>query len=131
MTEEAFRRAVAEDRFLEWATFNGGLYGTPRTSTSGEGDLLLEIDAQGARSIKEIDPSSLIILLRPPSLEELVHRMSIRGDDAEHIERRVQLAKEEMELASGFSDHVVVNDDLDLTVSTVKSIILESRKARS
>lgn len=128
-----FRMLVAQDAFLEWAEVHGRLYGTSRAELDrarAQGkDLVLDIDVQGAAQIVKAHPSALTIFLRPPSLQVLTDRLRQRATDSEEVvATRIRNATGEIERASEFR-HVVVNDDLDTTVNTVKQII-EAERAR-
>lgn len=102
---------------LEWAVVHGqNSYGTPRKTVvdaAAEGKfVLLEIDLQGARQIKETMPDARFVFLAPPSWDELVHRLVGRGtESAEEQQRRLETAKLELAAESEF-DVVIVNDDV-------------------
>jgi len=112
-----FERMVAAREFLEWAEFAGNLYGTPRTSVEarlGAGfPVLLKIDLQGARQVKEAMREALLVFLAPPSVAELERRLIGRGtEDADTIRRRLDHAHEELAAESEF--HVtIVNDSVE------------------
>lgn len=126
-----FQRMVEQDEFLEWAEVLGNRYGTVRRSLDllkSEGvDLILDIDTQGAkRVVEKIEPTILIYIL-PPSLESLRERLTKRGlDPPEMIAFRLANAKKDMEEAHRY-DYVVVNDQIDETVQTLKAIIIAER----
>jgi guanylate kinase len=108
-----FERRVAAGEFLEWAEFDDNLYGTPLAPvvarlTFGE-SVLLEIDLQGARQVRERMPEARFVFLAPPSWEELVRRLVGRGteDEAER-ERRLDTARAELAAETEF-DATVVN----------------------
>lgn len=123
----AFDRLVEEGAFLEWAEVFGHRYGTPageveRLRAEGR-DVLLEVDVQGARSVRERAPDALLIFLHPPSEEELARRLQARGTETgEALERRLAEARVEMAQADRF-DHVVVNDRVDRAVGELLAII--------
>ncbi len=129
VTRQQFEDAIVDDKFLEWAEFLGNLYGTPKPESDVHTDLLLEIDIQGAKQVREKDPNAVIILLIAPSSEEQRHRMELRGDNAETIAERVSVGQNEVAEALKFADKVVVNDDLDRAVSEISSIINSLRSA--
>jgi guanylate kinase len=110
--------------FLEWNELptNGQLYGTPMPP-SGDGDLLLEIELNGARQVKERHPDAVLIFVLPPSEAELEARLRGRGDDAESVERRLRLGADEIRTGPALADHVVVNDDVDRAATEVADII--------
>ena len=130
--DAGFDRMVGDDEMLEWAeVFHGHRYGTPagpveRHREAGR-DVLLEIDVEGARWVRERAPDAVMILLEPPSRDELERRLRSRGTETDAgIDER--LAKADWELAQAdLFDHVVVNDDVDQASSQVAAIIEASR----
>ena len=131
MSREEFARGIEEDGFLEWAEVYGNWYGTPRQYVeeminSGR-DVVLEIDIQGARQIKQRYPEGIFVFVVPPTMEELARRLTGRGTDPpEEIARRLSQAAEEMECAHEY-DYVIVNDEVEKAVATLKSIIEAER----
>lgn len=127
VSAEEFERLVEEGAFLEWAEVFGERYGTPlaevdRARAAGR-DVLLEVDVQGARSVKVRVPDAVLVFLRPPSEEELARRLRRRGTEGDReLEWRLEEARREMGEA-GWFDHVVVNDDVDRAVAEVLAII--------
>lgn len=116
LDDEAFDHLVATDGLLEWASYAGNRYGTPRAPVDeqlAQGlPALLEIEMQGARQVRASAPDARLVFLAPPSFEELASRLTGRGSEpAEVIERRLTIARAEM-AAVGDYDVVVVNDDL-------------------
>jgi guanylate kinase len=112
-----FRRMVDTGRLLEWAEFAGNLYGTPREQVEGliaQGfPVLLKIDIQGARQVRQAMPHAQLVFLAPPSFEELARRLIGRGtEDQDTIKRRLAHAEEEMKAAIEF-DRIVVNDSVE------------------
>lgn len=129
-SRDDFVAAVQGGAFLETNEFagNGELYGTPWPDPpSPELDVLLEIDLNGARQVKQRMPEAIAILIVPPSLDELERRLRGRGDDDDHVARRLALAEYEEAAGREIADHVVLNDDLDRAVGEVARI-LESRR---
>ncbi|MGZ8660892.1 MAG: guanylate kinase [Actinomycetota bacterium] len=130
-----FSRMVEAGELLEWAEVFGNRYGTPRAYADAEldagHDVILEIDVQGAQQVRDQAPDALLILLEPPTLEELASRLRGRGTESE--ERiATRLEKADWELAQrGSFDHVVVNDDLEHASSQVAAIIDGSRAESS
>ncbi|MCR4419975.1 MAG: guanylate kinase [Clostridia bacterium] len=131
VSEEEFLRFRAENRLLEWARIHDHYYGTPRQPvvealTRGE-DILLEIDVQGAKQVKEGLPEAVTVFLLPPSYQELCRRLRTRGtEDAEQIGRRLQVARGEMEEAVHY-DYLVVNDYVNLAADRIEAIILAEK----
>ena len=116
MDRATFRDKVRNGDFLEWAEVHGNLYGTPRNSViehlEAGLDVILEIDVQGARQVREKIPDAVGIFVMPPSLEELERRLRWRGTESDsEIARRLRNAKEESKAAEEYR-YVVVNDDL-------------------
>ena len=127
---ETFIAALERGEFLETNEFaaNDHLYGTPWPKPpSGDLDVVLDIDVNGARQVKHEHPDAIAVLVEPPSWEELARRMRLRGDSDEHITRRLELGKYEVAAGRDVADHVVVNDDLDRAVDEVARI-LEARR---
>ena len=126
-----FEKKLAQDEFLEWALVYGNLYGTPKTPVLeaiklGK-DIILEIDIEGARQIKEKFPEGVFVFITPPSLEELERRLCKRGTDSEEVrQQRLDQAREELGKISDY-DYLVPNDDLETAVSLLKSILLAER----
>jgi guanylate kinase len=127
MSEEEFDRLVAEGAFLEWAEMFGHRSGTladPVERALEEGrNVILEIDVQGAATVRDRAPDAVLVFITPPSREELVRRLRARGTESEKdFGRRLAAADREMAAAELF-DHVVVNDDLERAVAEVAGIL--------
>jgi guanylate kinase len=115
------------DELLEWAEVHGELYGTPRSEVEAarrEGvHLLLDIDVQGARSVRRLEPDVVTIFLLPPTGERIVARLEGRGSEGE-AERRRRMRTAEQELgAVGEFEFVVINDVLDEAVESALDIV--------
>jgi guanylate kinase len=129
-----FAELVAQGAFLEHAEYAGNLYGTSLAALEAPlaagHDLLLEIEVQGARQVRERRPDARFVFLLPPSPEALERRLAGRGSDSpEAVRERLELARRELEARSLF-DHEIVNDDLDRCVAAVREVIeAERRKA--
>ena len=122
-SNEDFDKAVANDEFLEWAEFAGNRYGTPRMAVEEELakgiNVLLEIEIEGAKQVREHSSEALLVFLEPPSWEELVSRLEGRGTDSpERRAARLALAQEELAAASLF-DTVIINTQVDEVVATL------------
>ncbi|MBD5560886.1 MAG: guanylate kinase [Clostridia bacterium] len=132
LSEEEFARRQQEGGFLETAGIFGHHYGTPREQVldrleSGQ-DVLLEIDVEGARQIRENYPDAELIFLMPPSDEVLAGRLRGRGTETEEqVRERLARSREEMAQAPNFA-HTVVNDDLDQTVSTIEALMDDGKE---
>jgi guanylate kinase len=115
--DDEFDKLVANGELLEWAEFAGNRYGTPRKAVldrleAGE-PVLLEIDLQGARLVRQSMPEARLVFLAPPSWEELVRRLTGRGTEApEVIERRLRAARVELAAESEF-DTTLVNTSVE------------------
>jgi len=130
--KNAFVTMEQHGLFLEWAEVHGNLYGTSRSTVqaaSEQGlDIILDIDVQGARQVKEkLKDKGVFIFITPPSLEELARRLSGRSTEAEAIiATRLANAKEEMKSIDDY-DYVIVNDRVEQAVEILKSIIIAER----
>ncbi|MFM8843942.1 MAG: guanylate kinase [Actinomycetota bacterium] len=126
VSKEEFQRMINANIFLEWADFAGARYGTPRqpvVKALEEGkDVLLEIEIEGARQVKEAMPEALMVFLKPPSMSELESRITGRGTDSpERIAARLALARAEMAAADEF-DHVLINHRVDEVIQSLVSL---------
>jgi guanylate kinase len=127
LNPQQFDEMVAADRFLEHAKVFGNSYGTSRAATENllrQGkNIILDIDWQGARAIKEKMPESVSVFILPPSRAVLEDRLTRRGQDTpEVIERRMREAVSEMSHFQDF-DYVVVNDDFASALNDLQAII--------
>jgi guanylate kinase len=122
---DAFEANELQGGFLETNRFaaNGHWYGTPWPEEPPGRDVVLEIDLNGALQVRERIPDAKLILVVPPTREELERRLRGRGDDEDHVRRRLALADQEVEGGRVVADHVIVNDDLDRAVSEVAGIL--------
>ncbi|MGW0190845.1 guanylate kinase [Streptomyces sp. NPDC003362] len=117
VTDDEMDKLIANGELLEWAEFAGNRYGTPRAAVlerleAGE-PVLLEIDLQGARQVRESMPEAQLVFLAPPSWEELVRRLTGRGTEPpEVIERRLDAAKVELAAEPEF-DETLVNTSVE------------------
>jgi guanylate kinase len=134
LTRGEFEAKVEQGEFLEWASYNDQLYGTPKwpiaDAIAAGRVFLLEIEVDGTRQLREADTDGLYIFIAPPSIAELRHRLELRGaNSAEDIASRVRIAEAEVEAAKGqvaglpLYDHTVVNDDLQATIAQVRELI--------
>ena len=127
ISDERFKDMIDKKEFLEWAQFAGNYYGTPLSTVNEKIEkgfiVLLEIEVEGAKQIKEKFPESLSIFLLPPSKEELEKRIRNRGTEKEEaIDRRLSRANYEIASSDQF-DFVLTNHDVDETVKEVFKII--------
>jgi len=117
--------------FLETNRFvaNGQSYGTPWPEERPDRDVLLEIDLNGARQVRNrIDAAKLILVVAPDG-DELERRLRGRGDSEEHVRRRLELAASEVAEGRTIADHLVINDDLDRAVAEVAGILAGYRSS--
>jgi guanylate kinase len=114
LSEQGFEERVRRGEFVEHAEYAGNRYGTLRTELERPArGIVLEIDLQGARQVREALPEATQIFIEPPSLETLKERLKARGSDSpEQIERRLAVAPQELAGKDEFG-YRVVNDDLD------------------
>ena len=135
ISDEIFRRMVANGEFLEWAFVHEQLYGTSKLEVQtrlrrGE-DVILDIDYQGARQISgdaDLKDRSLNVFIFPPSLDILERRLRDRGlnSDAE-IETRLRKAIDEIDAGKEFYDYVIINDDLAAATECLKAAIIAKK----
>jgi len=128
LTQEEFERRVQEGEFLEHASYAGNRYGTLRSELDraeepGTHGLVLEIEVQGARQVRQQVPEALGVLILPPSEEDLRSRLEGRGSDsAAQIESRLKVAQEELGAREEFR-HRVVNDEIDRAAGELEGLI--------
>jgi guanylate kinase len=127
VSPEEFAARRDAGKLLEWAEVHGNLYGTGAAWVDGQlasgNSVLLEIDVQGGRSVKEARPDAVLIFLMPPSDEVLEQRLRGRKTDSEEvILKRLSNARRELEMAESY-DYAVINDELEGCVSEVLGII--------
>ncbi len=131
ISRDEFEAMIARDAFLEWADVFGHYYGTGRDETrarltAGE-DLVLVIDVQGARQVRERLPQTVAIFMLPPSFEVLEQRLRKRSKDPEAaMVRRLETARREVDAVEAY-DYVVVNDLLERCVGELAGIVVAER----
>jgi guanylate kinase len=113
---------------LEWAEYSGNLYGTPRSPVleriADGRDVLLDIEVMGAVQVKTSFPEALTLFLAPPTPEELERRLRNRGDTSSaDVERRLDIARWQLEVAGERFDHIVVNDSVEAAVERILRIL--------
>ena len=123
LTGEDFDRRVQAEEFVEHAIYAGNHYGTLRSELERPADcIVLEIDLQGARQVRETLPGAVQVFIAPPSLEALEERLGKRGSDSpEQIRDRLAVAPGELAAQEEFS-RVVVNDDLERALGELESL---------
>jgi guanylate kinase len=127
--DEQFDRLVADGDLLEWALYAGHRYGTPRApveSVRASGrPVLVEIEIEGARQVRALQPDALLVFLAPPSREELVARLTGRGTESDDVvAARLQRAEQELSAADEF-DQVIVNDDVETVVQRLVALSVQ------
>ena len=133
LDEINFKKMIENDEFLETAKCHGALYGTSKLTVKealekGE-DIILEIDYQGAFSVKKLFPESISIFIIPPSIDALEDRLNNRGQDSkEDIKLRIAGARNEMSHLEKF-DYVTINDDFEKALFELKAIIQSKPEA--
>ncbi len=131
VSRDEFEDRIAAAGFLEWTSFLGQYYGTPLPDAVPGRDIVLEIEVDGARQVKLIHPDAVLVFLLPPSRLEQQRRLRGRGDAEDKVEARLRKAEEEEPVGIAMADHVVVNDDLELTLQELSRIVHHERKART
>ena len=134
VTTEAFGRMVEDGDLMEWAEVYGNQYGVPKSQIAGalkDGrDVIIQIDVQGAATVRKIASDAVFIFLAPPDIEELARRLSERMTESRQaLELRLETAASEMRRAPEF-DYVVVNhqDRVDDTVEEIERIVAAERR---
>ena len=131
VTRERFEEMVRTGELLEHAEYVGNCYGTPRAYVEQRLEagynVILDIEVQGARQIREKKPDAVLIFIIPPSMEELRRRLVARGTDSERaIEARLIRARQEYAEAD-FYNYIIVNDDADKAAKELSAIITAER----
>jgi guanylate kinase len=130
MDRDEFEQRVRRDEFVEHASYSGAGYGTLRSELEGRlragTPVVLEIEVQGARQVREAMPDALAVFIAPPSRDALRARLVGRGTDtAEEIEQRMRTAEQELEAQPEFA-HVVVNDRLEQATDELERIVRDA-----
>jgi guanylate kinase len=131
VSREKFERMVAANEFLEWANVHGKLYGTNRNQVLREisegRDIILEVDVQGAASVRSLVSDAASIFILPPSFEVLRQRLIARGTDSpEELDLRLRNAPREMRAYSTFQ-YVIINDDIERAADQLTAIVYAER----
>lgn len=127
VTKEKFEETIAENGLIEYACYCDNYYGTPKAYVDSQlkagKDVILEIEIQGARKIKEMFPEAVLLFVCPPSAEELKNRLVGRGTETpEVVDKRMNRAIEESEGIFDY-DFIVVNDDVEAAIDRTRNII--------
>ena len=131
ISRDEFEELLKNDMLLEHNVFVGNYYGTPKAPVeeclNAGGDMILEIDVNGAAQVREKMPEAISIFIMPPSFEVLKNRLSGRGTETEEVvEQRMTAALGEIARAKEY-DYIVINDQLDVAIDDLLSIILSER----
>ena len=128
VTKERFEEMIASGDMLEYSAHNANYYGTPRAQAEEKmlsGSVLLDIEPNGARQVKDAAPEAVLVFIMPPSMEELERRLRGRGDTPEdQIKMRLERALWEMDQRHWY-DYVVVNDDAERCAEEILKLIAE------
>lgn len=132
VSQDDFKGLIDRSAFLEHAQVFDNFYGTSQIWVEQEldagRDVILEIDWQGANQIRQQMPDMVSVFILPPSREELLKRLTGRGTDSQEIiDRRMQDAESEMSHYGEF-DYLIINDDFDLALQELRSIVLARRQ---
>ena len=124
---DSFQRMIDADEFLEYAEYAGNFYGTPRKpvyeALANGIPALLEIELQGARQVRKAMPEAHLVMLKPPSVDELVSRLTSRGTETPIvIAKRLAVAEKELAAAEEF-DEIIVNFDVSTAAQELLKII--------
>ena len=123
VSPDEFEDRIRADGFLEWTEFLGNYYGTPRPDPDETRDIVLEIEVDGARQVKQQYPDAVLLFVLPPSRDEQERRLRGRGDRNDKVLARLKKAEQEEPIGLALADHVVVNDDLEDTIEAMLKII--------
>ncbi|HEX8650290.1 MAG TPA: guanylate kinase [Pyrinomonadaceae bacterium] len=131
---DEFQAMIGAGEFLEWAHVHAHLYGTGRSQVAREiaegRDIILEIDVQGAKSVRDLINDAVSVFILPPSYEILRMRLTSRGSEApEDLALRLRNARGEVEQYNEF-DYVIINDDADRAAAQLASVIHAERARR-
>lgn len=135
VTKEEFEKAIEEDGFVEYATYVGNYYGTPKAYVTEQlkkgKNVILDIEVQGAMQIKEKFPDALMLFVIPPSIKVLLERLRKRGtEDEATIQRRITQAKTECTYMDKY-EYIVINDDLDTAVQQMHAMVTSAKFTNS
>lgn len=127
ISQDEFEKMIENGEFVEYAKYVSNYYGTPKKYVEEklkEGkDVILEIETNGALTIKEKFPDSLLLFVMPPSVDEIYHRLKKRGTESDEvIMQRMERACEEAKVINKY-DYLVVNDDLDECVRNIHETV--------
>ncbi len=126
LSKEEFLKRIAEDDFLEYDNHFGNYYGTPKSfvrETLKEKSVILEIDVVGGLNAKKAFPDCVLVMIAPPSEEELKRRLTSRGTESEEeVNNRLQRLSYELSQKDKY-DFVIVNDDLEKAIADLSAVV--------
>ncbi len=134
-TEEEFKEMISKGELLEYANYVGNYYGTPRAyvkeQLSQGKNVILEIETEGALSIKREYPDAVLVFVMPPSVEEIYHRLKMRGTETEEvIAKRMKKAGIEISVVDRY-DYLMINDVLSESVEVFNAIVTSQQMSVS
>ena len=132
--DATFDRMIEKREFIEHASIHGHRYGTARRDLEamldGGLDVILEIDVQGARSLRGVLEGAVYVFIAPPSVDELRRRLSARGKDSPgEIEKRLQAALGEIRSAGEY-DYIIINEEIGSSYESLRAVILAERSKK-
>ncbi len=132
-TRENFEEKIAQNGLIEYAEYCGNYYGTPRDYVEKQllagKDVILEIEIQGMRKVKEMFPEMLPMFVTPPNAAELERRLRGRGTETDEvIAKRLQRAVQEAEGVEDY-EYIIINDDLQTCIEEIHSIVQAAKRA--
>ena len=126
VSKDVFETMIAQDEFVEYDAHMKNFYGTPKKQLEEKlavGDVILDIEPNGAFQVRAQRPDAVLIFIAPPSVEELERRLRSRGDTPEdQIQVRLERARWELEQAQKY-DHTVINDQVETCADEICNII--------
>jgi guanylate kinase len=130
VSKSEFEQMIKDEKLAEWTVIHGNHYGTSRREIEKKGtlgDLLLDINVQGAEQIKSKLKRGVFIFILPPLFEELKERLEERGQESpDSIKKRLEVARKDIRFYPDF-DYIIINDDLNKAVNELEAIILSTR----
>ena len=130
VSKSEFEQMIREEKLVEWTVIHGNHYGTSKREIEKKGnlgDLLLDIDVQGAEQIKEKLKRGIFIFILPPLFEELKTRLEERGQESpDSIKKRLEVARKDIRFYPDF-DYIIINDELEKASKELEAVILSTR----